>query len=43
MNYGYESPELIFVAYSDEDIISTSKGIDLPDVPFGMYGEREIL
>ena len=44
MNQMYETPELLFVAYTDEDIISTSNnGINLPDVPLGMFGESEML
>ena len=31
-NTVYESPELVLVAISSEDIISTSPSIDLPDI-----------
>ncbi len=44
MNQMYETPEVLFVPYADEDIISTSNnGINLPDVPLGMFGENEIM
>ena len=34
----YEAPELT-VVFFDEDIISTSGGINLPDVPLNSYRE----
>ena len=44
MKNNYETPELLFVAYSDSDIIATSNhGIDLPDVPLGRISEDEIM
>ena len=38
MNNVYETPELTIV-FSGEDIILTSGGIDLPDVPLNSYRE----
>jgi hypothetical protein len=43
MNQIYETPEVLFVTYIDEDIISTSNGINLPDVSLGVFGESEIM
>ena len=39
----YETPKVLFVTYIDEDIISTSNGINLPDVSLGVFGESEIM
>ena len=38
MNTLYETPELIVVA-CEEDIIATSGGINLPDVPLNSHRE----
>ena len=43
MNNNYEAPDIRILLTSDDDIIATSNGIDLPDVPLGRFREDEIM
>ena len=43
MNNNYETPDIKILLTDSEDIIATSNGIDLPDVPLGRFREDEIM